>query len=226
MSDFTTYKNFKSVKELNDDIPDEIENMDVPVIVDETPVVIGEKPESSIEPISFSDLPINPKTLNDISEKISLHLNERIGDEYKAYFFYRNAANWCKGANYNKAAEFFEAEAANELIHSKGVQDYLTQWNLLPSIPPAPTTISFTGLVDVINKAYEMEYELLEKYSADQKVFFDLHPATFNFIQKYVDIQNAEVSEYSDLLNALVLINPNNKLDILFFEKNYFEVEG
>jgi ferritin len=67
-----------------------------------------------------------------------------------------------------------------------------------------------------------MEYGLLEKYSSDQKVFFDVHPATFNFIQKYVDFQNQEVAEYSDLLNALELIDTNNKLDVLFFEKNYF----
>jgi ferritin len=49
-----------------------------------------------------------------------------------------------------------------------------------------------------------------------------LHPATFNFIQKYVDIQNDEVSEYSDFLNALVLIDTNNKLDVLYFEQTYF----
>jgi ferritin len=49
-----------------------------------------------------------------------------------------------------------------------------------------------------------------------------VHPATYNFIQKYVDIQNGEVAEYADLLNALELIDTNSKLDILFFEKNYF----
>jgi hypothetical protein len=37
-----------------------------------------------------------------------------------------------------------------------------------------------------------------------------------------VDFQNQEVAEYSDLLNALELIDINNKLDVLFFEKNYF----
>jgi ferritin len=225
MSDFTTYKNFKSVKELNDDIPDEIENMDVPVMVDEIPVETTEEYPEEIIAHESSNSPIKPKTLNDISEKIFSIINERIGDEYKAYFFYRNAANWCKGVNYNKAADFFEKEAENELLHSKGLQDYITQWNLFPVIPPAPTTMSFIGLVDVINKAYEMEYELLEKYSASQKELLDIHPATFNFIQKYVDIQNEEVSEYSDLLNALELIDYNNKLDLLFFEKKYFKTK-
>lgn len=149
-------------------------------------------------------------------------LNERIGDEYKAYFFYRNAANWCKGVNYKKAASFFESEASGELEHSKGIQDYLTQWNLYPVIPQTETSHNFTSLPDIISQAYELEYNLLEKYSSDQKNICEIHPATFNFIQKYVDIQNKEVEEYSDLLNAIELINHENKLDVLYFENNYF----
>ena len=161
----------------------------------------------------------NPKKLsNDIVEI----LDARIGDEYTAHYFYRNAANWCKNANYNKAAAYFDGEASSELEHAQGLQDYLVQWNLLPAIPQAPTRTDFNGLVDIIEKAYELEYGLLEKYSGDQKAFHNEHPATFNFIQKYVDIQNSSVAEYSDLLNAIGLINPDNKLDVLFFEKNYF----
>lgn len=213
MSDFKTYKNFKAVKELNEDDTEEL----IPVVVEEDPKMGNPAPVAV-----SSEAPIKPKVLSDIASKISETLNERIGDEYKAYYFYRNAANWCKGMNYNKAGEFFETEAANELEHSKGLQDYLTQWNVVPQIPQAPTTANFSSLVDVINKAYEMEYALLEKYSMDQIDFAEIHPATFNFIQKYVDYQNDEVSEYSDLLNALELIDYNNKLDILFFEKNYF----
>jgi len=214
MSDFKTYKNFKSIKELNEDETEEM----VPAVIEEPMAIEEPMPEST----TSQNTPIKPKTLNDIAGKLSETLNERIGDEYTAYYFYRNAANWCKGANYNKAGEFFENEASAELEHSKGVQDYLTQWNIIPTIPQAPTNVTFTSLVDVINKAYEMEYGLLEKYSMDQIAFAEIHPATFNFIQKYVDIQNNEVSEYSDLLNALELIDCNNKLDVLFFEKNYF----
>ena len=42
---------------------------------------------------------VKPKTLSSDVESI---LNERLGDEYAAYYFYRNAANWCKNANYKK----------------------------------------------------------------------------------------------------------------------------
>lgn len=165
---------------------------------------------------------VTPKTLNDFSESISSALNERIGDEYAAHYFYRNAANWCKNVNYKNATSYFETEAASELDHAKGLQDYLTQWNLMPAIPAAPTQHSFKNLADIINKAYEIEYELMAKYSDNQKEFLNEHPATFNFIQKYVDIQNEAVAEYSDLLNALNLVDINNRLDVLYFENNYF----
>jgi ferritin len=171
------------------------------------------------EAIDFTTNPITPKTLDGEVERM---LNSRLGDEYTAYYFYRNAANWCKNANYKKAAAFFDAEAAGELGHAQGIQDYLTQWNLIPAIPQVPTTQSFTGLVDIINKAYEIEYTLLMKYSDDQKNLLDKDPATFNFIQKYVDIQNGEVEEYSDYLNAFSLIDANNKFEVLYIENQYF----
>jgi len=169
--------------------------------------------------MSTSAMPIKPKRL--LSEVEEL-LNQRLGDEYTAYFFYRNAANWCKNANYKKAADFFNKEAEGELEHAKGLQDYLTQWNTLPVIPQVPTVLNFASLVDIINKAYMIEETLLLTYSENQKYLANVDPATFNFIQKYVDIQNGEVEEYSDYLNALELINVSSKFEILYFEQTYF----
>lgn len=161
----------------------------------------------------------NPKTLPaDIVEIFE----KRLADEYTAHYTYRNAANWCRNANYKKATAYFEAEAASELDHAKGLQDYLTQWNILPQIPSVNVPNEFDSLVGIIDEAYDIEYKLLLNYSAFQHALGDAHPATFNFIQKYVDIQNDSVGEYSDLLNALQLININNKLDILVFEERYF----
>jgi ferritin len=174
-----------------------------------------------IESIEIGSAPeiVNPKTL---SSDIVEVFEKRLADEYTAHYTYRNAANWCRNANYKKAAAFFEAEAASELDHAKGLQDYLTQWNILPQIPSVSVPNDFDSLVGIIDEAYDIEYKLLLNYSAMQHALCDVHPATFNFIQKYVDIQNQAVGEYSDLLNAPQLININNKLDLLFFEKRYF----
>jgi ferritin len=195
MEDFITFKSFDNDKE-------------------ESPIAKAMETliEKVIEPIMPHALP----------KEIELTLNSRLGDEYTAYYFYRNAANWCKGVNYPKAAAFFEKEAAGELEHALKIQDYLTQWNLYPDMPAVETGRAFLGLVDLINQAYELEWNLLQKYSNDQKEIFRDHPATFNFIQEYVDIQVGEVSEYSDLLNALQLIDVSSKLDLLVFEDRYF----
>lgn len=163
--------------------------------------------------------PITPKGL---PAEIVTMLNTRLGDEYTAYYFYQNAANWCANVNYKKAAVFFEKEAAGELGHAQGIQEYLTQWNLIPAIPQVPTQATFVSLVDIINQAYEIEYTLLGKYSEDQKKLSTLDPGTFNFIQKYVDYQVDEVKEYSDLLNGAVLIDTNSKFEVLYFEQTYF----
>lgn len=162
---------------------------------------------------------VTPKTL---PASVVKTINERIGDEYAAHYFYRNAANWCRDKNYKKAAAFFEAEANAELEHAKGLQDYVTQWNELPTIPSAPTEVKFESLVDIVNGAYEMEYNLFQEYSDFQTELLTEHPATFNFIQGYLNGQNESVAEYCDLINALELVDINNRLDILYFENQYF----
>ena len=65
-------------------------------------------------------------------------LTDRIKDEYIAHYYYRAAANWCQDKNYKKAAEFFTAEAINELTHAQGIQEYMTGFNIIPEIPQAP----------------------------------------------------------------------------------------
>ena len=185
--------------------------------------------EESFElPVEAIQIETSPKPVNQIktpkalpAEVVSM-LESRIGDEYTAHYTYRNAANWCKNTNYKKAAAYFEAEAASELEHAKSLQDYLTQWNIIPKIPAVSPVKNFNSLMHIIDDAYDMEYNLLMSYSDHQIDLIDLHPATHNFIQGFVDIQNEAVGEYSDLLNALCLINPNNKLDILYFEQTYF----
>ena len=157
-----------------------------------------------------------------LNGSIVKELNDRLSDEYFAHYYYTNAANWCAGVGYKKAAAFFLAEAASELEHARKVQNYLVDWNIQPEIKPVATTKAFKSLLDCINGAYDMEYALFEAYTSSSKVAFDAHLATFDFLKDLRDGQTAAVAEYSDLLNALQLIDVNNKLDILYFENQYF----
>lgn len=159
---------------------------------------------------------------NTISPEVIKMLIERIGDEYTAHYFYRNAANWCKEKAYFKAAAFFDVEADTELTHAKKVQDYLVDWNVMPIIPPVQMLPQFSNLIDIINKAYEMEYGLYEKYNQNSAAIFPTDLATFDFLQELRVIQRTSVAEYSDLLNAAQLVNVSNNFEVLYFEQTYF----
>lgn len=158
-----------------------------------------------------------------LPEEVVSILNDRIKDEYVAHYFYRNVTNWCKDMNYAKAAKFFEDESNNELEHAKILQDYITSWNVIPTIHPVDPGVSmFNNLVEIINSAYKLEYNLLVDYNDSSSKLFGMDLTTFDFLQQFRVLQKDSVSEYADLLNALELINVNNKFELLYFENNYF----
>lgn len=162
---------------------------------------------------------LKPQTLS--GEVIAL-LNERLGDEYTAHYFYRAASNWCEEKGYLKAAAYFAGEASSELEHAQKVQKYLVDWNTVPTIPAVNMQPIFNSLVDIVNKAYQLEYNLFLQYNANSAEIFPGDMATFDFLQELRQIQNASVAEYATLLNGAELVNIDNKLDVLYYENQYF----
>jgi ferritin len=173
------------------------------------------------ESIGTTD-PTIVKTPNNLKKEVYNILNTRIGDEYAAHYYYRAAANWCHNMSYKKAAAFFDGEANNELEHALKLQKYLTDWDMLPVIPQAPTTHRFDNLAQIVVGAYDMEYNLFQSYMDNSKIIFNVDLATFDFLQFFRIEQTAAVAEYADLLNALQLINVENNFEILYFENQYF----
>ena len=163
--------------------------------------------------------PLIPQVLKNETEDI---LNSRLVDEYTAHYFYLNAGNWCNNQGYTKAGSFFINESNQELNHSKKLQDYLVDWNLIPKIPKVETQFRFNSLVEIINESYKLEFELLQKYSNDARLLLIKDINTFTFLQQFLTIQNESVKEYSDLLNVLKLIDYNDKYQLLYFENEYF----
>lgn len=166
-----------------------------------------------------SDGIANPIVLD---EQIVKLLTERIKDEYTAHYYYVCAANWCKEKNYAKAAVYFEAEASSELEHSKKLQNYMVDWNVVPTIPMTNTEHKFESLLDIINGAYQMEYDLLTAYNQTSSKVFAMDLNAFDFLQEFRNIQKDSVAEYSDLLNGLNLIDVKDKFQVLYFEQTYF----
>jgi len=161
-------------------------------------------------------------TPNKLSQEVANVLNQRLSDEYAAHYFYRQCANYCENVGYLKAAAYFKDEAADELTHAEGIQKYLTDWNMMPALAPISAPEKVNGLVDVIEKAYELEYELYEAYEAAGKLMLSKDLCTFNFIQKYMEIQRKSVAEYATLLNRLELIDKKDKNWLFEYEHNNF----
>mgnify|MGYP003649231294 CR=1 FL=1 len=164
---------------------------------------------------------IKPKQLE--KEVVDLLL-PRLGDEFDAFAFYRSASNWCANAGYVFAAEYFKGESEDELNHAKGIEDYLTSWNVIPNLPNIDKPVlKFDGLVDIIEQAYEIEYKLYEAYEETAKKMFVADLCTFALTQKYLGIQLVSVAEYSDFLNQLELIDNNDKFQVFYWEKRAFK---
>ena len=160
-----------------------------------------------------------PKTL---PQELVDRINSALAEEYTAHYFYRAAANWCQGVAYIKAAAFFEAEASTELEHAVKLQKYLVDWNCTPQLPTVKFSGEFASLIDIVNKAYAIEYKLGDKYNEMSAEIFAKHLPTFDFLQEFRTIQTESIAEYSDKLNAAQLIDVSNKLDLLHYEERYF----
>lgn len=149
-------------------------------------------------------------------------LNDRLENEYEAYYFYRCAANWCAEANYKKASAFFSKEAESELEHAKGIQDYLVDFGVIPELRPiSKTTYNFNDLSEIIELSYDMELKLMLDYNRSSKLLFDDDITTFDFLTTYRVEQREAINEYNDLLDALDLIDKTDKFNLLYFEQTY-----
>lgn len=157
-----------------------------------------------------------------LSDKTIKIITERLKNEYEAHYFYRAATNWCSDVNYKKAAAYFEKEASDELVHAQKLQEYMTDFNIVPSIPTANTKHTFSSLIDIIHGAYKIELNLMNEYNKDSHSVFTDDITTFDFLGEFREIQKSSVVEYSDLINASNLIDKTDKFQILYFEQTYF----
>ena len=82
--------------------------------------------------------------------------------------------------------------------------------------------MEFASLIDVIEQAYKIEYDLYEKYERSSLDIFESNDVcTFDFIQQFRKIQTESVREYSDMLNMLEGIE-TTKFNLLLLEDKLF----
>jgi len=161
-------------------------------------------------------------TPNKLEGKVVDALLPLLTSEYDAFYQYRALSNWCANVGYFKAAEFFAKESEDELTHAKKIEQYLVDWNVTPSLPQIyEPKLEFDTLLDGIEAAYKMEYDLYEQYESAGTKMFTTDLCTFGLIQEFLKIQLAAVAEYSDKLNMLEDVDPS-KVNLLLLEKKLF----
>jgi len=162
---------------------------------------------------------------NKLPKEVVNALTSRICDEYKAFYFYKAASNWCNEKGYLKAGKYFAEESADELTHSEKLEKFIRDWNVIPELDAIEKPVlEFSGLVDVIEQAYEMEYELYEAYEDTSKEVFKIGDlCAFDLLQEFRTIQKDSVAKYSDFLNQLELIDANDKFQLFYFENKHIK---
>lgn len=146
-------------------------------------------------------------------------LSRRLMDEQRASLFYNLASNWCSIKGYEGGKKYFAKEAMEEQEHFQELSNYVTSMNSTPIITPIVVNETFESLCDVIEKAYEIEVQLLDSYNADSKSFMTEDFTTFEYLKKFRDIQRESVIRYSDLINQIELIDETKKFDVFYFDK-------
>ena len=143
-------------------------------------------------------------------------LQKRILDEKTAEYFYQSAANWCRLKGFAGGEKYFNNESAQEKTHYQKLIDYFADWNIQPILPKLNTPDqNFTSLQDILEKAYQMEYDLMVAYQDISTQIFTTHLVTFDFLTFYRNTQNESVIDYATLLNKLALYSAE---DVIFFD--------
>lgn len=160
--------------------------------------------------------------LKTLPEKVSQIFQDSLLDEYTASMIYRQGSQWFQNNGFEKAAKFLNAEADAEIGHANGIEQYLTNWNVVYTLPAIPAPENKATFQEWIDLFYKIEANLYDKYEGRAKQIFELGDmSAFGFIQKYVQIQYESVTEYSDMQNKLLGIT-GGKFELLMLEETLF----
>jgi ferritin len=157
----------------------------------------------------------------------TLELNEvaiimpRVQDELNARYFYEAASAWCRTNGYDNAAKYYANEASQENEHYTRWINFLSDWNVKIDFPTIPIPPVFTSLIDILEKQYQIEFNLGEAYEADAINIFPICQTIYKLMQEYVQIQNDSIIESNTLVTKAynyIQTDPN----LVLFEQDVF----
>lgn len=125
----------------------------------------------------------------------------RLENEYIAFYFYKAASVWCYMRGFNIAGDYFEHESKDELKHAKVIQDFLSGWGCRFDFPKIEINEDFESLEDIINKSFDLEYNLYVAYSKSFSYIEDR--SVYNLLTEFINIQTKSVADFRTLKDKI-----------------------
>lgn len=161
------------------------------------------------------------ENFNPIQPLMDLFEN-RLKDEYTAFYFYRAAATWCTLNGYFNAARYYDKEAESEQSHAQVLIEYLRDWGCKIKMPALAVAQDFESFADTIYGQRDIETELYKQYDMNAREAFRIDMSAFEIFSRFVDIQRAAVAESRNICDRLAQIDLNDGDAVMLFEQTMY----
>lgn len=155
-----------------------------------------------------------------LDKEINSLIDEAVGYEFAAQYFYTSAFSFCALKNYTGGKAFFHKEAHDEKEHADRLIEYAADWGHSVKLNDVLMPDKVKDLGDIIRQALTMEYDLCEFYKKAYKRAIDKQVNTaIALFSDYVRIQDEAVREYSNLLQSYEGYASGGELGVRLFDK-------
>lgn len=166
--------------------------------------------------------------INDVKQKkeddeVHSLLNKQVSNEIKNALFYQLAQNWCNTNGFLKAAKFFEKQSADEISHSLRILHFIQDRDIcFTNYEIGTINETFVSLLDVVDKSISKEKMTTESLSKILHCAEEYDkPLIKTFMLEMLKEQQEEEGLFRDLWAVGKQLDPNNKYQMLFFEKSF-----
>jgi ferritin len=140
-----------------------------------------------------------------LNEKMITLLNYRIQQEEMSSRLYLAMSLWLDVNGYTGAAKKWKEYSNEEKAHADWSYKYLTDLNIIPTIPALEEPISeFKGLPEIIMESYKHELKITKQCQEFAKEALSISDfMTFGIAQKFVTEQIDELAKTNTLVDKL-----------------------
>lgn len=143
-----------------------------------------------------------------VSEKIEKALNEQIGLEGYASFYYLAMASWCEDQGLEGCANFMHRQSEEERVHMLKLFHYINEMDgfaITPAIAQPP--LKFDSVQEMFKLVYQHEQKVTQSiHSLVALSLEEKDHSTYNFLQWYVEEQREEEALMRTILDKIKLI--------------------